>query len=424
MTGPLLLLRGDARNLPLPDASVDLIVTSPPYFALRSYSDNGGHMAGQLGDEPTPAEFVDSLIACTREMMRVLKPAGSIFVNLGDTYSAGFESTPRDTIGSSDGLTGRAERGRRRKVSIPAKSLMMIPERYRIACVDELGLVARAVIVWDKPNGMPESVTDRVRRSHEDWVHLTMTRHYFAALDEIREPHAQPDRIRSDVFGGRSANTGIRHDGAGVYDGPTTDLGRVPGSVWTIATQPLQVPADVEVDHYAAMPMEWPRRLIRGWSPRDVCTMCGEGRRPVVDQGESSWARRRADGDPMRYGMSSTSGLNRSLSDPVDRSAGGLGARATRRLTGYACACPDISAPSTPGVVLDPFGGTGTTALVASMHGRVGISVDLSADYNRLARWRTADPKERARAAGFEAAVVSKIVRPMRDQLDLFEEQA
>ena len=66
MTGPLLLLRGDARNLPLPDASVDLIVTSPPYFALRSYSDNGGHMAGQLGDEPTPAEFVDSLITCTR----------------------------------------------------------------------------------------------------------------------------------------------------------------------------------------------------------------------------------------------------------------------------------------------------------------------------------------------------------------------
>ena len=71
-----------------------------------------------------------------------------------------------------------------------------------------------------------------------------------------------------------------------------------------------------------------------------------------------------------------------------------------RTITGYACACPDVSAPARPSVVVDPFGGTGTTSLVADVLGRIGITVDRSADYCRLARWRTADPAERARALG------------------------
>jgi DNA modification methylase len=81
------VLRGDARNLPLPDASVDLIVTSPPYWSLRSYLDNGEHYDGQIGAEATPAAYIDSLIDCTREWVRVLKPTGSRCVNLGDKYS-------------------------------------------------------------------------------------------------------------------------------------------------------------------------------------------------------------------------------------------------------------------------------------------------------------------------------------------------
>lgn len=115
-------------------------------------------------------------------------------------------------------------------------------------------------------------------------------------------------------------------------------LGKLPGSVWEIPTQPLRAPEHLEVDHFAAFPMEWPRRLIKGWCPPD-------------------------------------------------------------------------------GVVLDPFGGTGTTALVATMLGRTGISVDLSADYGRLAAWRSSDPKERARAAGNDA---SKAVVVAPEQADLF----
>src|SRR5215831_9694186 len=81
------ILRGDARRLPLPDASVDLIVTSPPYFGLRSYTDGGQHYAGQIGSEATPGEWVAALVECTAEWVRVLKPEGSLFVNLGDKYS-------------------------------------------------------------------------------------------------------------------------------------------------------------------------------------------------------------------------------------------------------------------------------------------------------------------------------------------------
>jgi SAM-dependent methyltransferase len=151
------IIRGNALALPLADASVDLICTSPPYWSLRAYTDNGQKYDGQLGSEATADRFVDNLIAATAEMKRVLKPTGSAFVNLGDKYG-------------------------------PNKSLMLIPERYRIACTDRLGLIARSVIVWGKPNGLPESVTDRVRRSHEDWVHLTKEPRYYSAVDEIREP--------------------------------------------------------------------------------------------------------------------------------------------------------------------------------------------------------------------------------------------
>jgi DNA modification methylase len=280
------IVHGDARALPLPDSSVDLIVTSPPYFGLRSYTDGGKHYATQIGAEATPQEFIAALIECTREMARVLKPSGSIFVNLGDKYG-------------------------------PNKSLRLLPERYRIAATDELGLIARATIVWSKPNGLPESVTDRVRRSHEDWVHLTKAPRYYSAVDEIREPHLDTSAHAANRRNRPDARLAAAGAGQTSAQNPR---GKLPGSVWEIATQPLRVPAELNVDHFAAFPMEWPRRLITGWCPPD-------------------------------------------------------------------------------GVVLDPFGGTGTTALMADVLGRNAISVDASADYCRLAEWRTTDPKQRARAA-------------------------
>ena len=296
-----------------------------PYFGLRSYQDGGEHYDGQIGDEATPAEFVDALIAATAEMVRVLKPEGSIWVNLGDKYAGGGNGP----AGKSSDVGGYGDRSRQptadeRRAAMGAalpKSLIGVPWRYAIRCIDDLGLILRAEVIWSKPNGLPESVTDRVRRSHETWFHFTLQPRYFSAVDEIREPHVATLTGR-DTSTWTQGPSGNREIGRGTFarnDFATSPLGKLPVSVWTIPTQPLQVPDHLGVDHFAAFPMEWPRRIIRGWSP--------EG-----------------------------------------------------------------------GTVCDPFGGTGTTSLVAHALGRHGISVDLSSDYCRLARWRTTDPGEIARA--------------------------
>jgi len=335
MDGQVKLMRGDARHLDLPDNSVDLIVTSPPYFGLRSYQDGGEHYQGQVGDEATPAEFVDALIECTREMMRVTKPTGSIWVNLGDKYVADNRGSNPDAKRGAAKWAPAGKAGFPGEGIMPRKSLMGIPWRYAIRCIDDLGLILRAEVIWSKPNGMPESVKDRVRRSHEQWFHFTLNPRYYSDVDEVREAHTC-DRDR-----GPSPRT-KGGTGRGDTDVPTTvqrnPLGKLPGSVRTVATEPLRVPEELGVDHYAAFPTAWPRWIIQGWSPED-------------------------------------------------------------------------------GIVLDPFGGTGTTALVASVLGRTGISNDMSSDYTRIAQWRTADPKQRAKAAGLKYKQQPK----MRAEKPLFE---
>lgn len=359
------LLRADARSLPLGDSMVDLIVTSPPYFGLRSYQDGGEHYTGQIGDEATPAEFVDALIECTREMVRVLKPSGSIWVNLGDKYVADNRGSSSDAKRGAAKWAPRGKAGYVGEGIMPRKSLMGIPWRYAIRCIDDLGLILRAEVIWSKPNGLPESVTDRVRRSHENWFHFTKEPRYYSSVDRIRDESQQdrPQTRRALELASRAGLTDEHREalkarglsdvgrGAAVQDGTGKNtervqrlaaeasaalggyarefllsgpsLGKLPGSVQTVATEPLQVPDSLGVDHYAAFPTWWPRWIIQGWSP--------EG-----------------------------------------------------------------------GTVLDPFGGTGTTALCADVLGRHGISVDMSADYLRIAQWRTTDPKQRAKAARVE----------------------
>ncbi|WP_067470118.1 DNA-methyltransferase [Actinomadura macra] len=400
------IIRADARRLPLPDTSVDLIVTSPPYYALRSYQDDGQHYARQIGAEPTPGEYLDALLACTREWIRVLKPEGSLWVNLGDKYSqrtATRRSSHQDGLHPDrsgvaknwqrDRAAGRARMPRENTIDdtgryVPEKSLIGLPWRYAIRCVDNLGLILRAEIIWSKPNGLPESVTDRVRRSHEQWFHFTKQPRYYAVLDEIREPHIAPNRNHgAKAMAGRNIN--LPRTTTGAYSGPNP-LGALPGSVWDVATQPLKVPAALAVEHFATFPPNLIRRIVLGWSPSGICTSCGEGRRPLV-------ARERMPDRPGRVQGRSRDALLDGHG-PDGRAGNRFKAHVT--VTGYACACPEPAAPTRPSVVLDPFGGTGTTALVASVHGRHGISVDMSADYCRLAQWRTTDPAERARALG------------------------
>jgi DNA modification methylase len=305
------LIRANALNLPIANDSVDLVVTSPPYFALRSYQDGGEHYEGQIGAEATPGEFVDALIAATREMVRVLKPSGSIFVNLGDKYAGAGPQNAKGRLSSS----GNSHHWKQvSRSGVRSKSLMGIPWRYALRCIDELGLILRAEIIWAKPNGLPESVTDRVSRKHEQWFHFTVSERYYANIDAVREAYtAPPFRGQSTHRAGDNGETAnpvlrsLTQWDASDYTG--NPLGKIPGSWWSIPTEPLRVPDTLGVNHYAAFPTSFPARFIRGWSPDD-------------------------------------------------------------------------------GVVLDPFGGTGTTAAVAKALGRMGISIDLSADYLRIADWR------------------------------------
>src|SRR5262245_70039 len=367
-----IVVQADARSLPLPDASVDLIITSPPYFALRSYTDAGEHYEGQIGSEATPAEYLEELWACTREWVRVLKPEGSLWVNLGDKYVA-------DNRGSGiDGKRGEAKwapagpAGFVGRETARQKSLMGIPWRYAIGCIDQLGLILRAEVVWSKPNGLPESVTDRVRRSHEQWFHLVKQPRYYAAVDEIREIYADRYADRVAHYGSRSRDalpqrhyaTGNRNDSAdarGILGlnrtGGLDPLGKLPGSVWSIPSEPLQAPAHLGIDHFAAFPTEWPRRLILGWSPPGICTACGQGRRPVTDVQYALSAEARK----LRIGTIGRCDVMPGR--PQGNGSAGLGRSAT--ITGYACGCPEPTAPTRPSLILDPFGGTGTTALVA-----------------------------------------------------------
>ncbi len=297
----------------------------------------------------------------TAECKRVLKPSGSMWVNLGDKY--------RD------------------------KTLLGLPWRFALGLTDPAAYrdpidppppgghprwILRAEVVWSKPNGLPESVTDRVRRSHEQWFHFTREPRYFAAVDEVREPSAPPSStaLRGPTSGLKS--NGDRGD-LGMGNFMPSPLGKLPGSVWTIPSEPLKVPDWLGVDHFAAFPQEFPRRIILGWSPSGICVECGEGRRPVVAKDLATVDRGAVGSRGTKFSQQSDN--RRQGTDPVYGST-------TATITGYACACDTPTAPTRPAVVLDPFGGTGTVAMVARALGRYGISFDLSSDYLRLARWR------------------------------------
>lgn len=366
MTGEAALVRGDALRLPLADETVDLVVTSPPYWSLRSYRDDGEHFDGQIGSEPQPQDFLCALWAVMDELWRALKPEGVCWVNLGDKR-AGSGGHNNAGVSAKSTLAGNGHIGGGPKLKATRrtapdrynqstggavrKSKMGLPWRFALGCYlpdpyrtiydpgehpqwvcrqDQIGWDGE--LVWSKPNGLPESVTDRTRDAHEYWFMLTKRPDHFAAVDEIREPYAPSSLALEEEWRGNP-------------------LGKIPGSVWQISPEPLIVPDHARErydlpDHFAAFPQEWPRRLILGWSPNGVCQACGEGRRPELDKSYEP------QGD------------------------------------GYACACPDNSAPTHPAVILDPFVGTGTTVLVARTLGRTGIGIDLSASYLRLARWR------------------------------------
>jgi site-specific DNA-methyltransferase (cytosine-N4-specific) len=230
----------------LPAASVQTCITSPPYFGLRSYLPTGhADKALELGTEATLADYVARLVAVLEEIRRVLRPDGTLWLNLADSYAGGggfFPDAPSNRNGGSK--SSRQDKGSGAKVRgirslsavIKPKNLLGVPWRVAFALQDA-GWWLRSDIIWHKPNPMPESVTDRPTRAHEYLFLLSKSANYYYDADAIREPHAGfrksgPNAMRGQVE--------IRPRGnlQSVTEQSYHPGGRNKRSVWTIATAP------------------------------------------------------------------------------------------------------------------------------------------------------------------------------------------
>lgn len=334
---------GDCRDIlpTLPAESVQCVVTSPPYFGLRDYGRDG-----QIGLEPSPSEFVEAMVQVFREVRRVLRADGTLWLNLGDSYAG----TGGLSVQSGKEFEGRA-RGRQKLCRsarakpdgwIKTKELVGIPWMVAFALRAD-GWYLRQDIIWAKPNPMPESVRDRCTKSHEYLFLLSKSERYYFDADAIAEPLAassidrlsQPtldqqagsDRVPGKTNGAmkavRAKGNRKTFRGGGVYTGGRSfdndadiqndSIGNAPNlrdvrnrrSVWTVATMPFKEA------HFAT----FPEALIE----------------------------------------------------------------------------PCILAGTKPGdVVLDPFMGAGTTAVVATRYGRNYVGCELNSEYAAIAERRLA----------------------------------
>jgi DNA modification methylase len=249
------ILQGDCRDVlaTLLPASVQCCVTSPPYYGLRDYG-----VAGQIGLEPSPAEYVAEMVAVFAAVRRVLLDDGCVFLNLGDSYAAGGMGP-----GSGKQLTNVGANIPRKvaPVGFKPKDLLGIPWMVAFALRAD-GWYLRSDIIWHKPNPMPESVTDRPTSAHEHVFLLTKNSRYFYDADAIKEPVTDDMGRRAEAghTRGQGKVDASRNDGATVRPTVITGGTRNARNVWTIATQPFSGA------HFATMPPELAERCVKAGS--------------------------------------------------------------------------------------------------------------------------------------------------------------
>jgi DNA modification methylase len=234
------IITGDCRDAlgTLPDQSIHCCITSPPYFGLRDYG-----IDGQIGLEQTPEAFVAEMVAVFREVRRVLREDGTLWLNLGDSYAANRSYQVFSTKGGPKHGIGQGVGGRGSVVpcGLKQKDLIGIPWRVAFALQAD-GWYLRQDIIWHKPNPMPESVTDRCTKAHEYLFLLTKSERYYFDSKAMREPAAGG---ASKGNGQRLAERAVARTG-GVINGGTAkstlgtsaDETRNRRSVWTVPTQP------------------------------------------------------------------------------------------------------------------------------------------------------------------------------------------
>ena len=365
----------------LPADSVHCVVTSPPYWGLRDYG-----ATGQLGLEPTPDAYLENMVGVFREVRRVLRSDGTCWVNMGDSYASGGGSgqqgkdgqmADRSVVvggrgfrpGNPDKNGGQSNRDGVYAPGLKPKDLCMIPARLALALQQD-GWWLRSQVVWAKPNPMPESVTDRPTTSHEFVYLLAKSPRYFFDQEAVREPllsplHAPGNKTK---FGEVQRNDFGTDRMAATWG---SESGRNLRSVWEIATQPYPEA------HFATYPEELVRRcILAGTSERGCCPECGAPWERELEQvGE------RQD----RWTETSAHATSESVPDGIHRERTMTRVMST---VGWHGSCYHNRNP-VPCVVLDPFCGSGTTALVARKHGRRIIGIELSREYCDLAARRT-----------------------------------
>lgn len=393
MTGPggeILVGNCRERLRELAAESAHCVVTSPPYWGLRDYGTEpvawGDGWVGSLGLEPTPEMYVTHILEVFREVRRVLRPDGTLWLNLGDSYAHGGngardeERWPKQHRNNGGDRIQHAKKG----AELKPKDLAMLPAEVALMLRGD-GWWLRSDIIWAKPNPMPESVTDRPTIAHEHVFLLTPGERYFYDAEAVREP-GEPYRVKQpDGWDTGPGGHGSFHRN-GRDAGRTSDevrSGRNLRSVWTIATQPYPEA------HFATFPEELARRCIAaGTSERGCCPVCGAPWRRVMKR--TAMVVREGPG---------RAGLRGAAPNAASRTAitGTMLAPATAITTGWQPTCAH-GAEAVPCTVLDPFAGSGTTLAVADMLGRRSIGIELKPEYIRLIVERVRRRREKANA--------------------------
>lgn len=391
----------------LEDGSVDLVVTSPPFLALRSYLPvDHPDKAKEIGSEATPAEFIDTLLAVTQELRRVLAPHGSIAIELGDTYAgsggAGGDYTENGLRAAQEPFRGSAYAKRYEAVDgrtgpgrtnvghdgwpLP-KSKSLIAELYRIALAYGFNPLTgaespagqwriRNVVTWARPNPPVGALGDKWRPATSDVVVACVSgKRYWDDLATRRPhkemPHAQKARPnRNPTHGWEWENPDGEAAIANPSGAPLLDYWEIP-------------PGGYKGAHYAVFPPALVEPLVKAMCPQKVCRACGEPSRRVV--GEPSYERTDTDRVPARLAMNGGERKAEKVNQYTTDDGANTSVVAHRDTLGWTdCGHDDYR----PGLVLDPFAGSGTTLAVATGHGHDAIGIDLDPRNEELARER------------------------------------
>jgi len=348
------------RLAEIPDDSIDLIVSSPPFLALRSYLPADHPDKGkEIGQEPTPAAFIDTHLALSAEYARVLAPHGTLCYEIGDTYSSQGGTTDNRT--TSQGGNDLVERGPRPSGDgwPLAKSMCLIPHMFTGSLAYGRNLLTgepspagewriRNVICWARPNPPVGALGDKFRPATSYITVACKGKTRYFDLDAVRtvsdyqdDPrHERPDhKLNGKDQGIR--NSGPNPAGAPPLDWHADNHPKDGDWLWKMSTQPYAGA------HFATFPMTLPKRLIEAMCPQRVCTECGT---------------------------------------PSTRITGDAEYASTLGWTDCECSTDDTHWRT--GIVLDPFAGSGTTLEAAQLLGRHAVGIDLDSRNAQLARER------------------------------------